>query len=190
MLENKTGSLSRRRFFRIGVGGTIALGLGAGAFAWWRTGYEVPEAVAGSLENLSEKEYRILQAIAGRILRADGPDLPSAEDVGAALYVDGLLSNVHEEDRTGLKRLLILIEHGLPLSESRLGRFTRLEGEAQDAVLTAMMSSKLKLLRGGFEALRTLCVMAFYRDTRTWAAIGYDGPLVGRPEGGWGGGAP
>jgi len=28
-------------------------------------------------------------------------------------------------------------------------------------------------------------MMGYYRDPRTWGVLGYDGPLMNRPEGGW-----
>ncbi|MBL8609283.1 MAG: hypothetical protein JNL38_18280 [Myxococcales bacterium] len=44
----------------------------------------------------------------------------------------------------------------------------------------------MDLLRGGFAGLKSLIFMGYYRDPRTWAILGYDGPRVGRPERGWG----
>jgi len=41
------------------------------------------------------------------------------------------------------------------------------------------------LLRAGFDGLRSLVFMGYYRDARTWSIAGYDGPLVNRPAGGW-----
>jgi hypothetical protein len=33
-------------------------------------------------------------------------------------------------------------------------------------------------MRGGFEGLKALLFMGYYRDARTWRVIGYDGPRV------------
>jgi hypothetical protein len=41
------------------------------------------------------------------------------------------------------------------------------------------------LLRAGCEGLKSLVFLGYYRDPRTWTILGYDGPLVGRPAGGW-----
>jgi len=174
----------RRRFLRLGLAGTAALAAGA-VLAWQTSGYEVPDATARTLIALSAKEYLVVAAVAARILRSDGADFPSADDVDAALFIDKMVARVDPANRTDLLRLLHLLEHVIPLQSGRAGRFTRLDGAGQDAVLTAMMTSPVGLVRGAFEALKSLCVMAYFRDPRTWGAIGYDGPLVGRPREGW-----
>jgi hypothetical protein len=66
-----------------------------------------------------------------------------------------------------------------------MSRFTRLLPADQDKVLAAMESSDSPLLRAGFEGLKALVFMGYYRDARTWKVLAYDGPLKGRPEGGW-----
>lgn len=177
--EDGPRRLSRRRFFRLGAAGTIALGAG-GLLAWHSSGYEVPSAVSRRLANLSEKEYLIVEALADRILRSDDGALPPPREVDTALSVDALLSTLHPADRRDLLRLLHVIEHALPPWEGMLSRFTRLDGAEQDAVLEAMQSGSSHLMRAGFEGIKSICALAYFRDDRTWEAIGYDGPLVGR----------
>lgn len=176
--------ISRRRFVRWGIGGTIAVGLGS-VLAWQLRGYVVSSDVERRLRALNAKEYLIVKAAAARILRSDRPEDPTADDLDVALFVDELVARLDEATRDDLKKLLHLLEHGLPISSGHVSRFTRLDGEGQDAVLTAMMMSSVGLLRGAFDSLKSLCAMAYYRDPRTWAAIGYDGPWVARPAGGW-----
>jgi hypothetical protein len=64
-------------------------------------------------------------------------------------------------------------------------RFTRLGPADQDTVLASLEASSIDLLRAGFDGLKALVLMGFYRDARAWSVVGYDGPLVGRPAGGW-----
>lgn len=175
---------SRRRFLRVGLVGATVLAVG-GVLKWQTSGYDVSEDTARHLRALSPKEYLIVAALAARILRADSPDMPSAADVDVALFIDGMVARLDAANRTDLLRLLNVLEHALPLSSGRRGRFTHLDGAGQDAVLTAMMTSPVGLVRGAFGALKSLCVMGYFRDARTWAGIGYDGPLVGRPAAGW-----
>lgn len=176
--------LGRRRLLRWGLGGAAAVGLG-GLLAWHTSGYEVPAAVARRLRGLSPKEYLIVRAAAARILRSERPEDPTADEVDAALFVDGYVARLDEANREDLKKLLHLLEHALPLGTGRLSRFTRLDAPGQDAVLASMMTSSVGVLRGAFDSLKGLCAMAYWRDPRTWPAIGYDGPLVGRPPGGF-----
>ena len=64
-------------------------------------------------------------------------------------------------------------------------RFTRLSPGDQDRVLASLESSDQDLLRGGFEGLKALVFMGYYRDPRTWKILDYAGPMVSRPERGW-----
>ena len=52
-------------------------------------------------------------------------------------------------------------------------------------MLAAIEASSSDLLRAGFDGLKSLVFMGYYRDARTWGILGYDGPLVGRPPSGW-----
>lgn len=134
---------------------------------------------------LSPKEYRIVEAAAERILRSDRREDPTAHEVAAADFVDRYVASLEEWQQRDLKKLLHLLEHGLPVSAGKLGRFTRMDGEARDAVLRSMMTSSIGMVRGAFDVLKAVCAMAYYRDPRTWRAIGYDGPWVARPPGGF-----
>ncbi len=167
----------RRRFLRLGIGGAVLVGLG-GLLGWQTSGYRVPPEVARALASLTPKQYWIVRAIATRILRRDADDLPTAEQVEAARFIDAFAAELHPSDRRDMGRLLALVEHVLPFTYGHFDRFTRLDGAAQDQVLAAMMKSSVGTLRGGFDALKSLCVMAYFRDARTWPAIGYGGPWV------------
>jgi len=174
----------RRRFLRVGLVGGAALAVG-GVLAWHTRGYEVPAETARALRALGPKEFLVVRALAARIVRPDAPDMPSPDDVGVAAFVDGLVARLDAANRSDLLRLLHIVEHVMPPASGYASRFTQLPGPAQDAVLTSMMTSRVPLLRGAFEALKSLCVMGYFRDARSWAGIGYDGPLAGRPAGGW-----
>jgi len=87
--------------------------------------------------------------------------------------------------RQDLSRFLSFLEHLAPLGSGFASRFTRLSPAAQDQVLEALGTSSIALVRAGFEAVKALVFMGYYRDVRTWPIVGYDGPLVGRPVQGW-----
>ena len=169
----------RRRFLKVGIVGSIALGAG-GLLAWQTSGYEVPDAIARALTCLSPKEYRIVEAVAERIVRSDDPAFPPARELGVAARIDALIAALHPADRRELRGLLHLVEHGLGPWNGAASRFTRMGGAEQDAVLEAMGTGSSGLLRAGFEGLKSLVALAYFADERAWAAIGYDGPLVGR----------
>lgn len=177
-------TLSRRRWLRVGIGGSLALGVG-GALAWNVSGYSVPPRVASRLVALSPKEYLVVEAVASAILRPDADDLPTPEELDVALAIDDLVARLDPANRADLRRLLHLLEHALPLASGYVTRFTRLDVAGRDDVLRRMSEHGTLLLRGGFAALKSLCAMAYFSSPRTWGAIGYDGPLVNRPPEGW-----
>jgi hypothetical protein len=163
--------ISRRRFLRTSILGAAALGL-AGVIGRHLSGYRVDEKVAARLRVLSPKEYLILAAIARRVL-AHVDDGPSADEVEAALHADEYLLQVPREIVADVQSLLHLFEH----AASATSRFTHMEAAQQDEVLRAWQASRLALRRQGFQALRTLCFMGYYRDSRTWPMLGYSGPM-------------
>jgi hypothetical protein len=164
-----------------------ALVLGGVAVAAIRTrGYVLP--IGRKLVALSPWQFVVVQHAARRIAAADRPNdpaIPSADDVDVAGFVDGWLAKMHEFVRRDLGRFLAYAEHIAPLRVGFASRFTRLRAAEQDTVLSALEASSSPLLRAGFDGLKSLVFMGYYRDARTWAILGYDGPLVGRPAGGW-----
>lgn len=175
MLEALRRRLTRRRLLG-GLGGGALL-LAGGVLAWQGTGYSVPPAVSRRLRSLSEKEYLIVEALCDRILRSDGA-MPSPASVEAPLAIDAFVVSLEPLDRRDLGRLLALVEHGLPFWAGKRDRFTRLSGGERDAVLQAMESANVLLLRGAFRAIKSLCALGYFADARVWGALDYDGPLV------------
>ena len=92
---------------------------------------------------------------------------------------------MHPSVRRDLGRFLGYLEHLAPVAVGLGSRFSRLEPEDQDRVLAWIEASSSDLLRAGFEGLKSLVFMGYYRDPRTWSILAYDGPQVGRPPQGW-----
>jgi len=180
--------ISRRRALAIAGGALVAIG---GAAAVVRTrGYELPAGREAKLQAFSAWHFVVIAAVARRIAAPDVEDgsVPSTDEVDVAGFVDGYVARMAEPLRRDLLRLLAFVEHVAPLMTkhaSRFSRFTRLAAAEQDRVLSWLESNDQDLLRGGFDALKSLVFMGYYRDVRTWKVIGYLGPFVGRPEGGW-----
>lgn len=182
--ESENGGTPRRRFLQGGLVAAALLGSG-GVWSWSRSGYVVSGERSARLLALSEKELAIVDAVVSRMMRPDAADPPTPEELDCGLRIDGLVAKLDADTRDELRKLLHVVEHVLPLRTGRATRFTKLDGAAQDAVLGAMMVSEVPLLRGAFDSLKSLCAMSYFQDARTWGAIGYDGPLVNRPQGGW-----
>ena len=154
------------------------------------TGYAVDPARAAKLRVLSPWQLVLVDALLARLC---APDVPYGEDgapptpaeVGASEFVDEFLASSDAPVRRDCLALFSLVEHGYPIACGERRRFTALDAHAQDRVLAHLESSSVDMLRGAFAALKSLALMAYYRDPRTWGVLAYDGPLVGRPDKGW-----
>jgi len=177
--------LGRRSFVKAGVG--FALLLGGTAMAIVRTrGYAVP--AGRTLSGLSAWQFVVVERAARRIAAPDRPGdrtIPTADDVDAAGFVDGWVARMEATMRRDLGRFLGYLEHLAPVAVGLGSRFSRLGPADQDRVLAGVESSSNDLLRAGFEGLKALVFMGYYRDPRTWSIVGYDGPMIGRPAEGW-----
>jgi hypothetical protein len=156
---------------------TAGVLLGAGAVAAVRTsGYTVTRPLAG----LTPWQFTVIEHAARRIVVPDREGVPGADDIDVAGFVDGYAARMPAPMLRDLGRLLAYLEHLAPLRSGKTARFTRLSAADQDEVLAAMESAGEGMLRGGFEALKSLVFMGYYRDARTWKILGYEGPIVGR----------
>lgn len=142
------------------------------------TGYVGP--TAGASVVLSKAEWHTVVALARRIAASDGADAPSPDDVSVVTFVDAYVASMDAPVRKDLLQFFAYIEQIAPLACGLFSRFTRLSAVEQDRVLASLESSSSDLLRGGFQGVKALIFMGYYRDPRTWKIIGYDGPQVGR----------
>ena len=172
--------MNRRRFLRISIAGAALLG-GAATIGRHLSGYRLDAAVAGKLRVLTPKEYLVLRAAARRLLAVDGPDAPDPDRLEVALFADAYLAKLPAPMQTDVKALLQLLEHGGLLFSASLSRFTHLAPEAQDRTLADWESSRLAVRRQGFQALKTLALLGYYRHDETWPLLGYTGPMLPRP---------
>ena len=169
------------------AGVAAALVAGGSAVAFVRTrGYELPGD--RTLAAFTPWQFIVVEHAARRITAPDrplDPAIPHADELDVAGFVDGWVARMDAHVRRDLGRFLGYVEHLAPVGAGFASRFTRLAPADQDAVLASVESSSTDLLRAGFDGLRSLVFMGYYRDARTWGIVRYDGPLVGRPAGGW-----
>lgn len=175
--------LTRRGLLK---GAALAALAGGAALAGTRTaGYVVP--AGRRLASLEKWQFVVVEQVARRVVAPDRQDgsVPTADAIDVAGFVDGWLVRLPKHTGRDLRRFLAYLEHVAPLRVGSLTRFTRLSAATQDRVLASLEASPNDLLRAGFDGLRSLVFLGYYSDPRTWQILGYDGPLVGRPAGGW-----
>jgi hypothetical protein len=152
----------------LAVAGALACGA---TVAWVRArGYVVSAAVATQLRALSPWHYVVVEAMGRRIVS------PASVEVG--LFVDRYLADAPRDDRRDLLRFIGYLEHVAPLAVGHGARFTALAPEVQDRVLQGLEASDYSMLRAGFQALKSLALMACYRRDESWEELGYPGPAV------------
>ena len=161
------------------IGG--ALSAVGGAVAMVRTtGYRLPAAV--ELRVLAPWQYAVVGAAARRIVAADRAEgVPTPDEVGVAEFIDGYLVEMRPSMRRDVFRLLRYIEQLAPMGSGFHRRFTELSPSEQDEVLLGLEASRFDQLRAGFQAMKSLVMMGYYRDARTFAILGYGGPFVMDP---------
>jgi hypothetical protein len=156
-----------------------ALGVVGSAVAIVRSrGYEVPDAVRDELVGLDGWQYVVVQHLARRVCAADRPGVVTPDEADVAGFVDAYVAQMPARMRRDLGRFLAVIEQLAPAGLRLASRFTRLGPGEQDRVLASLESHSSDLMRGGFEGLKALLFMGYYRDPRTWSLLGYDGPRV------------
>ena len=168
--------ISRRRFLRRTIAGAALIAVG-GTLARNLSGYPAADAPAG-LRALSAKEAIVLGAIARRMVAPDERGAPSTDEMDAVRAADEYVAGLPEDLSSDLKALLHLVEHAPIVLSLRPSRFTRLDAAAQDAVLDGWATSRLAVRRQGFTALKSLVMLAYYGDPRSFSIPGWPGPLL------------
>lgn len=175
----KLPRLPRRKVLKAAVALGV-LGLAGSVVAVVRTrGYELKDDVRRRLLALEPWQYVVVQQLARRVCAADQPGVVTADEADVAGFVDGYVATMPARMARDLGRFLGIIEQLAPAGVGKASRFSRLEAVDQDRVLESLEKHTSDLMRGGFEGLKALLFMGYYRDPRTWGILGYEGPRVG-----------
>ena len=171
-----TARVGRRRFLQASASGVVLLGIGA-LLPNGCSRYPKP---AVPLQFLNPREYAMLSVLAERLLGAAGVLGAGPDRIDVARNVDTLVAALDADLRAQLRSALRVFEHGTYLFDLRRKRFTGLASEQQQQYLAGWMNSTLGIRRTVFRVLKALVAAGFYQDPRTWPAVGYDGPWLGR----------
>lgn len=167
--------MTRRRLLKLSLFGGLALTGSLLLGPHVGRHYSVTGAISSQLRCLTTKEYIVLSAAAGRLLDGAMPGPAIHGDV--ALWVDAYVARLDPGIRGDVRGLLELLEHS-PLWLGLASPFSALPPQQQDRVLRDWQDSGLALRRQGLQALKSMCFLAYYQDPRSFAAIGYSGPML------------
>lgn len=172
LLELLSRAIGRRGLLRASLSGVGLLALGALIPAGCRSYPEPPVR----LKFLRPEEYAVFQAIARATLGLGD------ERVDVAAEVDRIIAAMDRAVQRDIRWILRIFEHGTHVFDLKGRRFTRLPREDQEKYLAGWMESSMGARRIVFRALKLMAALGYYRLPSTWAALGYDGPWLGRRE--------
>lgn len=148
--------------------GAVALAAGVGVRV---TGYPALPGWHGAV--LARWEAHVFCAAAEALL----PPAPVADAGGEiAARVDRYLVGMPSSVQRDIHGMLALVEHGTFLG-GRGARFTRL-APAERRLFLERFAARGGLLAQAYGGMRDLVYLAYYQQSSTWGAIGYDGPRV------------
>jgi hypothetical protein len=136
------------------------------------------------LSTFSVNEYRIVRAVAQRIVGPPAPEFPDAGTIDAALRADRFLAGEDPDIQTQFHLLLTIFGSALFafLFGFRPNRFLDMSPDDQDSWLEDWMTSRVEFRRKGFIALKRLCMSMHYTDARSWPEIRYEGTMSGASQ--------
>ncbi len=103
--------------------------------------------------------------------------MPTGAEVDAAAAFRRYIANLPTRTRFEARGLLRAIEVGAAATTG--SRFTVLDRDGRTVFLEGLLDGVFpqRLLANG---LKQVCAVAYWQHPRTWTALAYDGPLVGR----------
>ena len=168
--------LGRRGFLRASVLAGAALTAGCANMTSRLVGKrDAPEAVVYG--SLSEDEVRIVTRLTEVLLPTERYDLPSSiDEIPTVANIDGMVARMSPQTRqlTGLG--FWVLEHR-PVASLRMRRFTRMNDEQADAYLESLQNGTF-VERGLLTQMKALVTVNYWRDSRTWPALDYHGPVT------------
>ena len=128
-----------------------------------------------SLRFFSEREYLLVQHIVRRIIPQS-----AMTKLNVALKIDSLLSQARKRTADKFRLVLALIEYGGMWSRIAHARFSKMSVSQQERYLASWERSAWEIKRIGFQAVKRICLGAFYGSEESWGLIGYKTDSSGR----------
>lgn len=160
----------RRGFLRATSGGTAAMLLASLLPAGCAADYPQAAADGVALKALTAKEYAVMRAAAEALL-VDVPVDPAA----VAAEVDRELAAVGGPIRGDMKTVLGLLEH-LTILGGHIRSFTSLPAAERLAYLRGWGTSRFRLRRGAFQAVKSFVYYYAYTQDSTRPLTHFPGP--------------
>ncbi|MEN8183493.1 MAG: twin-arginine translocation signal domain-containing protein [Myxococcota bacterium] len=168
-------SLDRRRFLQA-AGALAALGLLPTGCRPLPAQLAPPQGLR--LGVLTPRSYATFGAASARLVGPEGGRLIGLGGIEPARTLERWLQRLPETAPL-VQQALLLLEFGVFPLVGKLRPFTSLGGDAQDAVLAELMSSRFAWKRAVFGGIRSFAFLTFYADPASRTLTGYPGPFGG-----------
>lgn len=163
--------LSRRGFLRAGVLTGAALSAGCARLLGRK---EAPEAL--EYDHLTPDEVRTVRRLTEVLIPASEGLPSSTEEVPTVANLDAMAGQMTDQTRELLALGLWVFERRPMLSFS-FSRFSNLDDDKALEYVRAMQEASF-FERGLMTTLKTVVTLNYWRDSRTWSALDYWGPVT------------
>lgn len=136
---------------------------------------QVDESPTGPYKVLTEREARIVEALAETFFPPEAPDQPTVQEVDVVGYVDDLLAAQRPRDRVLMRAMFALFEvHPMVTPGALPRRFSRAPVEVRAQRLRAWERSSFYPSRMAFLALRGVMLWAYVDSPATRERLGIE----------------
>jgi len=126
-----------------------------------------------NLKKLSTNQARILSAIYQTITMDRNPK----NIKNSIAFMDKFISNLSSKMIFEFKAVLFLIEHSPLIINGNLFCFSYLDQDDQIQCIRQLLTG-IKIKRPIYTALKEISYLGYYTNSKNWAKIGYNGPIV------------
>ncbi|MDX1693918.1 MAG: twin-arginine translocation signal domain-containing protein [Ketobacteraceae bacterium] len=159
--------LSRRRLLK------TCVAAGAGALAFGSLGCSEP--AQQNATHLNPDTAAVFTGLS-RVMFPPNEQLFSVDNVAITEPVSHLLGLLDPAVRKDLTTAVSLFDYGAIVLGWHFSRFSRLDQEAASRYVHRWQNGN-QLQRGIITTLKKLVYTAYWKDPRTWEAVGFDGPV-------------
>lgn len=169
-------ALNRRGFLRASVIAGAALTTGCASITGRIIGRrEAPDALVYS--SLTEAEVAIATRLTEVLLPTHRHNMPSSTDeVPTLANLDSMVGRMSPQTRQLFGLGFWVLEHR-PVASLRLRRFSKMDDEQAHEYLESLQNGTF-VERGLLTQMKALVAVNYWRDSRTWPALDYHGPVT------------
>jgi len=172
--------LTRRSILKLGalVTGTALLAV-SGGLAWFGSSRIELPGLPASITTMTQEQYHLFYALLKVLFPVDGSDLPEPEELGVIEDIDRMIALLPKHIQSDLSLATTLFNKGAVIVGFNLKPFTDLNQAEAEAYFSSWHRGTA-IQRGIATALKKLAYVSYWRNSRTWEAIDYDGPVTKR----------